>query len=154
MALGSVLVAGCAPINVAGTYTGAVTNRDNGCMLDNYTVGASTSGITMVVTQSGADVTVDVQGLAGVALALFTNNPDPMRGTATPFGFSVSKVGRNGRTSGDCTYNTIVEANGTLNGDSLSGTVTYRYQVTNAAACGYRATCRTEQSFAFVRAPR
>jgi hypothetical protein len=53
-------------------------------MLDNYTVGASTSGITMVVTQSGADVTVDVQGLAGLALALFTANPDPMRGTATP----------------------------------------------------------------------
>ncbi|MFO0558066.1 MAG: hypothetical protein U0269_08600 [Polyangiales bacterium] len=154
MALGSLLVAGCAPLNVAGTYSGAVTNRDNGCMLSNYNVGDMTSGINMVVTQSGSDVTVDVQGLAGVALSLFTANPDPMRGTATPVGFSVSKIGRNGTTSGDCTYNTVVEANGTLNGDSLSGTVTYRYQVTNAAACGFRATCRTEQSFAFVRPPR
>lgn len=154
MAMAAVAVAGCAPLNVAGTYSGAVTNRDNGCMISNYNVGDMTSGINMVVTQSGADVTVDVQGLAGVALSLFTANTDALRGTATPVGFSVSKIGRNGTTNGDCTYNTVVEANGTLSGDSLTGSVIYRYQVTNAAACGYRATCRTEQSFAFVRPPR
>jgi hypothetical protein len=154
LVLASLATAACAPLSVAGTYSGAVTNRDNGCMLGGYNVGESTPGITMVVTQSGSAVTVDVQGLAGVALSLFTANTDPLRGSATPIGFSVSKVGRNPMNSGDCTFNTLVEANGTLSGDALSGTVVYRYQTTNPSACGFRATCRTEQSFSFVRPPR
>lgn len=144
----------CAPPNVTGMYTGAVTNRDNGCMLSNFNPGDSNSGITMDVTQAGSSVSASVNGLAGVALALFTGNGDPLLGTTTLSGFNVSKVGRTPMNDGDCTFNTLVEASATLSGDSLSGTVVYRYQVTNASACGYRASCRTEQSFAFVRPPR
>lgn len=144
----------CAPPNVTGMYTGAVTNRDNGCMLSNFNPGDMSSGITMDVTQSGSSVSATVNGLAGVALALFTGNGDPLLGSTSINGFTVSKVGRTPMNDGDCTFNTFVEANATLSGDALSGTVVYRYQVTNPSACGYRATCRTEQSFAFVRPPR
>jgi hypothetical protein len=148
------VLAGCAPAQVAGTYTGAVTNRENGCNLDNWMIGASTSGITMVVTQSNAMVSADVQGLAGVALALFSGNTNPLSGNATAAGFSVSKNGTRGATRGMCAYTGVIEANGTLNGNALDGTITYRYSTNNASDCAELSTCRTVQGFAFVRPPR
>lgn len=144
----------CAPPDVSGTYTGAITNRDNGCMLSNFNPGAMTTGINMNVNQSGSTVTVAVEGLAGLALAAFTGNTEPMRGSTTVNGFSVSKTGTIPMNVGGCTFNTFVQANATLSGNTLNGTVTYSYQTTNAEACDYRATCRTEQSFSFVRPPR
>jgi hypothetical protein len=147
-------LAGCAPADVAGTYSGAVTNRENGCSLDNWTAGASTSGITMAVTQSGASVTTDVQGLARVVLDLFTGNSEPLRGEATGNGFFAAKNGTRAMQMGECVYTSRVEARATLAGNALEGTVTYRYQTNGVAACATLTACTSVQAFSFVRPPR
>src|SRR5688572_18783673 len=51
--------------DVAGNYTMAITNRDNGCMLQNWTVGGQTTGVQVTITQDGSDVTAIVEGAAG-----------------------------------------------------------------------------------------
>ena len=63
------LAAGCgSDAEVAGNYSVAITNRTNGCMLTNYTVGDTAANISVVITQSGSNVTLMVNGLAGLAL--------------------------------------------------------------------------------------
>lgn len=148
------LVAACAPADVSGTYTGALTNRDNGCMFMNYTAGDTTSGITMVVTQSGGSVSLDVQGIAGIFLAAITGSGAPLVGSVAGNGFVASKNGTAGQTVDGCAFTTDVEARGALNGNALEGTVTYRYRTNNAASCGFRSSCTTVQQFAFTRPPR
>ncbi|MBL8679514.1 MAG: hypothetical protein JNK05_10130 [Myxococcales bacterium] len=150
----ALVLAACAPPDVAGSFSGAITNRDNPCQLAGFTPGAMSSGVTMTVTQSGTNVTVSVEGAARLALAAFVGSTEPMTGSTTGNGFSVRQVGRVPMSQMGCTFNTLVEATARLSGNSLEGTVAYSYQVTDASACGYRATCRTTQDFSFVRPPR
>src|SRR5689334_11840685 len=56
------------PANVAGDYTIALTNHDNGCNLGNWTVGDTASGIPVTITQASGNATATVGGLAQVAL--------------------------------------------------------------------------------------
>jgi hypothetical protein len=63
-ALGLAAACGSDPANVAGTYAMALTNRANGCAIANWTEGPIGGTVTMVVTQSGASASADVQGLA------------------------------------------------------------------------------------------
>jgi hypothetical protein len=145
---------GCAPVDVAGTYTGAVTNRENACNLPQWTVGNSSTGISMVVTQSGADVTAEVQGLAALALNLFAGNTDPLRGTVNGSGFAVGKSGTRAMSMGACAYTGRIDARATLSGNALEGTVTYRYVTNNVPDCGSLSTCSSVQAFSFSRPPR
>src|SRR5688572_21901898 len=67
------LATGCTddPADVAGVYTVAVTNGQNGCDWENFTPGATAQGITMTVTQSGSSVSADFAGTGtGVLLEL------------------------------------------------------------------------------------
>jgi hypothetical protein len=150
----ALLLAACAPPDVAGAFAGALTNRENGCMLAGFTPGAMSSGVTMTVTQSDAAVTVNVDGLARAALSLFLGSTEPMRGSTTAGGFLVRQAGQTPMNQMGCTFNTQVEANARLTGNALEGTVVYSFQVTDPNACGYRATCRSTQDFSFVRPPR
>ena len=148
------LLSACAPVDVAGTYTGAVTNRENPCNLPQWSVGNSSSGIVMVVTQSGADVTADVQGIAGLALNLFTGNTEPLRGTVSGAGFSIGKSGTRAMSMGACAYTARLDARATLSGNALEGTLTYRYVTNNVPDCGSLTTCMSVQQFTFARPPR
>jgi hypothetical protein len=55
--------------NAAGDYTITLTNRDNGCNIANWMVGA-TSSATVTLTQADSNVTAQVTGLGAVALEL------------------------------------------------------------------------------------
>src|SRR5262245_11677399 len=57
------------PANVAGDYMTIVTNGENGCNFDQWTVGASNPA-AVTVTQSGNNLTATVNGAAGVILNL------------------------------------------------------------------------------------
>jgi hypothetical protein len=59
------------PVDAAGTYTLSLTNRENGCMNSNWTVGETATGIGVVIIQNDAAITADVQpGAARLALDL------------------------------------------------------------------------------------
>lgn len=44
------LLGGCEPANVAGNYSVNVTNRENGCGFQNWTVGDTASNIAFTIT--------------------------------------------------------------------------------------------------------
>ncbi|MDP3274762.1 MAG: hypothetical protein Q8Q09_06160 [Deltaproteobacteria bacterium] len=154
LGLASAGIAGCAPADVAGNYTGALTNGSNDCNLSNFTPGDTSSGITLNVTQSGANVSAEVTGLAALALAAFTGNNMPFVGSVSGTGFFVSRRGTNAMSRGTCAYTTAIDVSAQLNGNTLAGTVQYFYQTNNAADCRELSTCRTTQNIAFVRPPR
>src|SRR3954454_5998085 len=66
------LLAGCSttPVDASGQYMAAVTNRDNGCMFANYTVGAMASGIMVTIEQQAATATAEVMGATALGLDL------------------------------------------------------------------------------------
>ena len=65
---------GSDPADVAGAFSISLTNRENGCALGNWTVGAQSQGVPVTITQSGATASADVAGLARVALDLALGN--------------------------------------------------------------------------------
>jgi hypothetical protein len=143
-----------AALDFTGTYNGAITNRENPCNIGGWTVGTSSTGTMMSITQMGSDISVEVQGFSAFALSLFTGGGGPLVGTATGNVMNVSRSGTRAQTSGACSFTPRIEARATLNGNTLEGTVTYRYQTNGHPDCRERATCATTQSIAFVRPPR
>ena len=108
--------------NVAGDYTIALTNRDNGCKLSNWTVGNQTTGVTVTMTQSGSDVTAMVKGGGGLALGA-------LLGTSSFTGddsIDLKALGSRPNQSGNCTWTFNAEITGDLSGDVLTGRIDYR----------------------------
>src|SRR5258705_11983274 len=69
LGLGLVAVAACGgDANVSGDYNAvAITNRDNGCSIGSWVVGDHPTA-SATVMQEGSNVTLDVNGLAAIAL--------------------------------------------------------------------------------------
>lgn len=108
--------------NVAGEYTIALTNRDNGCSLANWTVGNQTSGVPVSITQSGDNVTAKVNGTAGAVLGLFI-------GTSSFTGdnsIDLNALGTIAKQAGTCTWTYNGEITADLAGDVLTGRIDYR----------------------------
>ncbi len=65
------LVAACGtdPVQIAGTYTVELTNGADGCAYGS-TPGQQFSGVPVVFTQSGANLSATVNGLPGGALSI------------------------------------------------------------------------------------
>lgn len=108
--------------DVAGSYTIALTNKDNGCKLSNWTVGNQTTGVPVTITQAGSDLTVTVTGIAALALG-------GLLGTAEFTGddsIDVKALGTVSKTSGNCTWTFNGEITASLAGDALSGRIDYR----------------------------
>jgi hypothetical protein len=145
-------LAGCAPADVAGNYTIALTNQQNGCNLSNWTAGASTSGVAFVITQSGANVTGQVQGLTGAAIALWLGG-DTFTGTVSGASVDMTLFGTRSMTQGACSYTLNAHVRGNLSGDSLQGTVTYSASTNHAPDCGALEGCSSVQQFDGVRPP-
>lgn len=152
-ALSALALGACAPADVAGTYTVAVTNGDNGCMLTGWTVGDSSSGIGFTIEQSGGNVNGTVTGVTGGVLTLLFGS-NRFTGSVVGSGVQMSLQGTRAASAGACAFTGVAEIDGALSGDALQGTITYRYSTNNVPDCGYRTTCRSRQSFAGSRPPR
>jgi hypothetical protein len=137
--------------NVAGSYTVSVTNADNGCSLDNWEPGKSTSDIPFVIEQQGKNLNGTLQGLAGVALGLSigTNNFD---GTASGDDFDLTAHGTSMHAQGTCMFELNAEINGSISGDLISGTITYAPATSNDPACA-SLQCASTQNFNGTRPP-
>lgn len=139
--------------NVEGNYTMAITNRDNGCSLANWTVGAQSTGINILVTQEGDNVTATIQGLVGgyVALAL---GSAVYTGTIDGDELSLDLYGTRPQAMGNCafTYNSAIE--GVADGDTMTGRVEYRAATNGNPDCAAIEGCLTYQDFNGTRPPQ
>jgi hypothetical protein len=142
------------PANVAGSYTIAVTNRDNGCKLQNWTVGDMASNIGVTVTQDGSTATATVNGVTGGYLTLalgsnvFTGNVDGDFLRLTLFG-------TRSQSSGNCTWTYNAVLGGTLTGDILQGSIDYEAKTNGNPDCTTMGItgCASSQDFNGTRPP-
>ena len=151
-ALGLAAACGSDPANVAGTYAMALTNRANGCAIANWTEGPIGGTVTMVVTQSDASASADVQGLARAALDALTGG-HVFTGPVDGDDVALTITGTRAMSQGACAYTIDADLDATLTGDTLSGSVFYRARTNGAADCGALTGCQSQQDFAGARPP-
>lgn len=145
------LTTSCGAVNVAGNFTGIVTNGENACAIANWTVGTQYRNITLGLSQSNTMVTATVDGALSTALSSFTSSNDAITGVTTGDGFVVRRAGFAPMTRGNCSYKAGIDIEGTVNGNTLTGTVTYHYTTNNMSDCAELQTCRSVQQLAFTR---
>ncbi len=148
----ALLAVGCAPADVAGTYTVATTNGANDCAASGWDEGATSTGIPVVITQDGATVQIIVEGLWGTALELGVGGRT-FNGQVGGSHVSADLVGDVTSRQGECVYTYTLELDADLTGDLLEGTVTYRPVTNGHADCGILQTCRNVQAFNGTRPP-
>lgn len=153
----SALLAACGsdePANVEGNYTVAVSNRDNGCNFANYTVGDTQSGIPVMITQEGANVTATVMGLTGAGLNLALGS-NVFSGTVDGDMLDLDLFGTRPQMQGTCTYTYNAKILGDVTRDTLTGRVNYSAATTTPSNpdCASIQGCLTFQEFNGTRPP-
>lgn len=141
-----------APANVAGTYTLSLAVQQNECGILGGSVGDTSSGVEIIVTQSGAEASAQVQGVAG-ALLTVTMGTATFSGKVDGNSLDMSIHGTLGGSSGTCDYTRNARLLAKLSGDVLSGSVIYTFSTDKTADCGTRDTCRDIQAFNGTRPP-
>ncbi len=143
------------PVNFAGTYTVNLTNGKNDCQLANWTEGAQTSGISIVMSQTNTTLIGTVQGIPGAYLKLIAGT-DTFNGNISSNTFSLSAAGKHyDDKPGPCSYNVVAIIDGKQSAkDAIEGTITYKYIDLVGAACAPKTTtCTSVQSFNGTRPP-
>jgi hypothetical protein len=105
-----------------------------------------------VITQSGADATGQVQGLADFVFGLL--GIGALQGSVSGTTALLTSVGTTSLKQGSCAYFVRATADITLSGDTINGTVTYRDETNKSPDCGQLETCTTQQSLAGSRPPK
>ena len=131
------------PANVAGTWTLSVTDGNNGCSIPNFTTGATTTGVTVQITQNGSNLSAAAQGASGLSLAFDTGNT--LSGTITGDQATLSATGNH--TQGNCAYTTTATASITFDGSQMQGSISYSDQGNNSTDCGVLQQCTSTQTF-------
>lgn len=159
-ALVGLALAGCGssssnapPADFAGNYTVAVTNGQNGCGFQNWTVGAASNGTPVNITQNGSSVSADVGSVAGAYYNLILGS-HVFSGGVSGTNMSASIHGTRSAKKGNCTYQVTADMEGTLNGDSISGTISYTTTTNGGSDCSTLKKCVSIQNFAGSRPPK
>lgn len=143
---------GCAPADVAGNYSVNVTNGANGCSLDNWMEGSTSSNIPLLVTQSDDQVQLDVQGLTGTYLDLVLGS-SLFNGDVSGSQITAALIGSNTGRQGSCSYTVTVDLDARVDGDFIQGELTWRPVTNRHPDCGVLETCRNTQQFNGSRPP-
>ena len=143
---------GSDPADVAGSYTIAVTNADNGCNFTDWTVGDTTEGIRVSITQDGASATAVVEGITGTFLTLALGS-NQYNGDVDGNSLYLTLYGTTTATEGNCTftYNSIIDAG--ISGDVLTGDIRYEAATVGNPDCAAIEGCVTLQHFNGTRPP-
>lgn len=146
---------GCSssPADVAGDYSVAVTNEDNGCNISNWTVGQSSTGVQVTITQSGSSATAVVMGGGGFALDLLLG-VNSFSGKVDGDSMDLLAIGTRAQTMGNCTYTFDGEIAASISGDTISGKINYTTQTNNNTDCATLKTCKSFQNFNGARPPK
>lgn len=148
-----VLACGGDPADVSGDYTIALTNRDNGCELENYVEGNSATNIAVSITQDGATASADVMGLAGGALDLALGG-HVYEGEVDGNDLFLEIFGSRGQTRGNCTFTFNSEIDASISGDTLTGVINYKAATVGNPDCAELEGCVTFQEFNGTRPPQ
>lgn len=152
--LAQALVFGCGgePANVAGSYTIAVTNAENGCNFDNWVEGETSQGIMVDITQNDTAVSAQVEGLTGTLLSLVLGS-NVYTGEVDGSHLELIIYGEVAATQGNCTftYNSIIDADS--DGDVLTGEIRYEAATVGNPDCAAIEGCVTRQQFNGTRPP-
>lgn len=142
------------PAMVAGQYSVAVTNRDNGCNLANWTVGAMSSNIPVDITQNGVMASATVTGIVGVAVSAALGS-NVFTGDVDGNDLNLTLYGTVSHTAGNCTYTYNAVINATLSGDILQGTIDYKAKTNGNPDCTSMniTNCNSRQDFNGTRPP-
>lgn len=153
-----ILLAGLAacggnPVNAEGTYTIAVTNRDNGCNFANWTVGDSATGIQVVINQEGSSVNADVMGATRIYLDLVLGS-HVFTGKVDGDELDMTILGTRSATMGNCTLTVDANLLATLDGDVLTGRIDYSYHGNGNSDCAPYDGCISFQEMNGTRPPQ
>lgn len=140
------------PANVAGNYTLALTNKDNGCNFTNWTANGMTSGVPMVITQNNSAITGMVTGAGGTFLDLALGS-HTFTGTVVGPTLAMALHGTTQGHSGNCAYTYTATATATLSGDAIQGTIDYTPETNKGTDCTTIEGCKTTQAFNGTRPP-
>ena len=148
-------VLGCSstPADVSGDYTMAVTDEANGCNLQNWTMGDSSTGIPVTITQDTKNVTINITGATGAYVAVILGTSMFM-GTVDGDNVSATLFGTRSATMGGCAYTYNADLEASLNVDELSGTIAYTPQTNGSPDCSTIMGCSSTQNFNGTRAPQ
>jgi hypothetical protein len=139
--------------DVAGVYSGPVTNGGNSC--PGAWVTGQSNDANVNVVQTSADVSVQVQGAAGVLLQLgFGTNA--FTGTVSGNRIDALIIGSAQATAGGCQYSFNGNLTADLSGEILTGTIAYTPKTNNSADCSTMSVtgCSRSQTFTMNRAPK
>lgn len=137
--------------DVAGSYTMAITNRDNGCNFNGYNVGAQSS-VGVNITQTDSNLSATVTGGGGFLLALVVGS-NVYTGTVDGDDVDLAIVGNIAMNMGNCAFTYNSEIHATANGDSMNGRIEYRSVTNMNSDCAPITGCLTFQEFAGSRPP-
>jgi hypothetical protein len=154
LSLGIAALAGCGsdPADVAGDYTVAVTNRDNGCDLTNWTQGNTADSIPVEISQNGEAATADVMGLVGGLLDAWLGS-SLFTGTVDGSHLDLLLTGTTAYQQGECDYTIDATIDATITGDVLTGNILYEAQTDGDPECGDLTGCVSIQEFNGTRPP-
>lgn len=153
--LGAGVVTGCGsddPVDVEGLYTVNVTNRENGCNFDNWTVNDTSSGIMVTVNQDGGQATAFLEGVIGGLFDLVLGNRQ-FEGDVAGNHLDLTLFGTNNATMGNCSYTVNANMDATLDGDVLTGFIIYTTNTNASPDCGDIEGCESRQEFNGTRPP-
>lgn len=156
--VGSLVILGaCAsdPVQVGGDYTVGVTDRDNGCNFENWTVGAMNSGIPISISQNGTKVTATVNGLTGAYLNVIFGTM-AYDGTVDGSALDLELQGSHALTKGNCAYTFNSQIIATANGDLITGKINYLPATNGNSDCTTMMIegCLSYQDFTGSRPPQ
>jgi hypothetical protein len=144
---------GVDPADVAGDYTLSLTKRENGCSFEDWTEGDTDSNVPVVITQDGGSVSGTVEGIWGVFLDAWLGS-NVYTGTVDGHDVTMTIIGTNSATQGDCTHTFNSRVDASLDGDLLSGWVEYSAATNDNTDCGTIEGCVTRHEFNGTRPPQ
>ncbi len=141
------------PANVEGDYAIALTNRDNGCNLANWTVDESSSNIPVMIEQDGSTATANVMAGAGVVLDLALGS-HIYEGEIDGDDLFLELFGTRSQTQGNCTFTFNSEIDASIDGDTLTGVINYKAATVGNPDCAPLEGCVSFQEFNGTRPPQ
>jgi hypothetical protein len=143
---------GGTPADVAGSYTVALTKRDNGCKFTNWTPGQSDAGVPVVITQSDDMATADVMGVGGAALNIALGS-SAFTGPIAGNHMDLDLFGNKSFTMGNCAYTYNAKIDGDIANDTITGRVEYTAKTNSNPDCADLEGCLSYQDFNGTRPP-
>jgi hypothetical protein len=137
--------------DVSGDYTVALTNADNGCAFEQWERGDTTTGIGLSIEQQGRKLDASVDGVSSFVLGLVLGTAE-FEGEARGLSFTMTAYGTIPRREGNCSFTINAEVEGELDGDSISGTITYAPATNDNPDCA-EVRCSSVQNFSGSRPP-